>query len=233
MKRVVLLFGFLLAVVFRVNAQEVFKESQLATLTTSFAGAENGSDLPRAFAVATLVPSPDFPQSGAPSPDGAVPQATTGIDVNQYALQGYVGYTFIHVFARHGEDVSRNGFDISMSYYHNSGSFGLEGALTTTFGTFQNETSNFLFWGGGPRYRWALSQGVELWAHGLIGEAHFGPRVANFTQNAFGYELGTGLDLSPHLRHFAYRLEADMVGTRLYGTGQYSPKFTVGVVYRF
>ena len=114
-----------------------------------------------------------------------------------------------------------------------SGLLGAEGSLTTTFGSISGERSDFVFAGGGPRFRWSAPRGIELWAHGLVGGANFGPRIAGFGQDSLGYELGGGIDISAHRERLAYRFEADMIGTRLYRVTQYSPKLSVGIVFKF
>jgi hypothetical protein len=66
-----------------------------------------------------------------------------------------------------------------------------------------------------------------------VGDAHFGPSVASFGQDGFAYELGGGVDIAAHFRRLAYRVEADMIGSRLYNTNQFSPKVSAGIVYKF
>lgn len=168
----------------------------------------------------------------APS-DPASPQVGVINVTPSYSFQAYGGYTFVRYYAFPGREVNRNGFDISMSYFFKKGLFGVEGALTTTFGSIGNNRSDFVFAGGGPRVRWSAPRGLEVWAHGLIGGANFGPSIAGFSQSGLAYELGGGVDITAHFRRLAYRLEADMIGTRLYNTSQYSPKFSVGLVYKF
>jgi hypothetical protein len=51
--------------------------------------------------------------------------------------------------------------------------------------------------------------------------------------NAFSLELGGGVDLMPRHRRLGYRLQADMVATRFFGTYQYSPKISAGIVFKF
>ena len=125
-------------------------------------------------------------------------------------------------------------FDIGLAYYLHSGHLGVDvGALTTTFGSIMSERSDFVFAGGGPRFRWAIPRGVEIWGHGLAGGANFGPTIAGFKQSTVAYEVGGGVDINAHRQRLAYRFEADMVGTRLYDVTQYSPKFTAGIVFKF
>jgi hypothetical protein len=191
-----------------------------------------------AFASVTLVPAENLPplleatpagaSTPAPSPQRDVISATL-----RYGYQAYLGYTFVRVYAFPAREVNRNGLDVGMTYFYKTGIFGLDGAITGAFGSIGNETSNFAFVGGGPRVRTTGPRGIEVWAHGLLGVAHFGPRLAGFSQNAFAYELGGGVDIPSHLRRIYYRVEADMIASRFYDTGQYSPKVSAGIVFRF
>jgi hypothetical protein len=228
----VVLCGLILTLAIVANAQEI--SGNLPSSPASAADAGTVSDAPRLFASATLVPAPEFPALGVPLPDASpAPQAAVQGVFPNYSFQAYAGYTFVRLYALPSEEVNRNGFDLSMSYFPKAGHFAAEGALTTTFGSIRNEQSDFVFFGGGPRFRWDGSRGIEIWAHGLIGDANFEPRLAGFDQNALGFEAGGGVDINAHLQHFSYRAEVDMVGTRLYNTTQYSPKFSVGIVYKF
>src|SRR5581483_10766902 len=180
-------------------------------------------NLPPAFAAVTLP---------AAAPEPAAPQVPVSV-IPRYAFQLYGGYTFVRFYAYPGLEANRNGFDISASYFPHAGLFGVEGALTAAFGSLNNEKSDFAFAGGGPRFRWDAGRGLELWAHGLVGWSNFLPQIAGFSQDGLGYELGAGVDVNAHLQHFAFRVEGDMIGTRLYDRAQYSPKFSVGIVYKF
>ena len=227
-----ILLSSLLVAVFTANAQEV--SDQLPSNDTSIPASMSGTvSVPRLFALTALVPAFEPPAFG-PSSANALPMPQVPIQaIPHYSLQAYIGYTFVRLYAYPGEDVNRNGFDLSMSYYPKAGLIGLEGALTTTFGSMKNQQSDFVLFGGGPRIRWAAPRGVEVWAHGLAGDGNFGPKVTGFDQNALSWEVGGGVDINAHLQHFAYRAEVDMVGTRFYDTAQYSPKFSVGVAYKF
>jgi hypothetical protein len=235
------LLGLRLLVGSRANAQAVPQQAQLpATFTPDLSGtaadaagdAAANSSVPRPLLSAVLIPPSAQPGRGDASSSAAAPQGVTAV-FPHYSFQAYVGYTFVRVYALPTREVNRNGFDLSMSYYLKNSYIGVEGALTSTFGSVGNERSDFLFAGGGPRVRWAAPRGTELWAHGLVGGANFGPSISGFSQSALTYEVGGGIDINAHLQHFAYRLEGDMIGTRLYETTQYNPKFTVGIVYKF
>jgi hypothetical protein len=171
------------------------------------------------------------PSSPASSSD---PQqaGVQGVFAN-YNWQAYLGYSFVRFYAAPGITANRNGFNYSMQYFYKAGWFGGDGEFAATFGSYNNYSSKFLMGMGGPRARWSAPRGIELWAHGLVGETHFSPRFAYGSQGAFGYEIGGGIDIDAHHRRLAYRVQADMVGTLFYNTRQYSPKISAGLVYKF
>jgi hypothetical protein len=205
---------------FALKAQENEAPSSIPLQDTTFS-----LNLPPAFASASLASLPTEPASSSPQvPISVVPR---------YSFQLYAGYTFVRLYAYPGLEANRNGFDVSASYFPRAGFFGVEGALTSTYGSLNNQKSDFAFAGGGPRVRWDAPRGLELWAHGLVGWSNFLPQIAGFSEDGLGYELGGGVDVNAHLQHFAFRVEGDMIGTRLYQRSQYSPKFSVGIVYKF
>ena len=228
----------LLALVLLAASGTRAQDSQLpASALPSIGEAPAGSDMLKTFAFAAPA-SPealaDFPEAiPSASNSAASPRPEVQSVFPSYRFQAYGGYTFVRFNAFPGRHVSRNGFDISLSYFLKSGLFGVEGAVTGAFGSIGNENSGFALVGGGPRVRWAGPRGFQFWAHGLLGDAHFLPRVGNSGENAFAYELGGGIDIPAHFRRMAFRTEADMIGTRFYGTGQYSPKLSAGLVFKF
>jgi hypothetical protein len=126
-----------------------------------------------------------------------------------------------------------NGFDIGAVYYYHSSFYGADGEMVGTFGSALGYNSRFTFASGGPRFRWNGPRGLELWGHGLVGIADLVPRTAYGPENSFGYEVGGGIDIDAHHRRIAYRAEADLLGTHFFGTYQYSPKVSVGIVFKF
>jgi hypothetical protein len=122
---------------------------------------------------------------------------------------------------------------MSLSYYYKGGWVAADGEFMATFGSQFNQRSRFLFAGGGPRFRWAGERHVEFWGHALVGGSHYTPQTAFGSQSAFAYEAGLGVDALAHHQRLAYRLEVDMLGTRYFGTYQYSPKASVGIVWKF
>ncbi|HVB59340.1 MAG TPA: hypothetical protein VNE63_23280 [Candidatus Acidoferrales bacterium] len=175
--------------------------------------------------------TPFSPYSPLPS-EPAMPQSVQGVFPSSN-WQAYIGYTFVRFYVVPGTTVNSNGFDGSLAYYYRGGWFGGEGEFVGAFGSLSGQTSNFLLGAGGPKVRWSGSSGLEIWAHGLVGGAHFSPQTTYGDEQALAYELGAGVDIPGRHQRIAYRLEGDMVGTRFFGSYQYSPKISVGVVYKF
>jgi len=183
--------------------------------------------------VETAAAAPDAARSSDPASSSDPQQSGVQGVFPNYDWQAYLGYTFVRFYAAPGITANRNGFNYSMQYFYKAGWFGGDGEFAATFGSFNNYSSKFLMGMGGPRVRWSGPRGVELWAHGLVGQTHFSPRFPYGNQDAFGYEIGGGVDIDTHHRRLAYRFQADMVGTLFYNTYQYSPKISAGLVYKF
>jgi hypothetical protein len=162
----------------------------------------------------------------------AEPQRPQGV-FPDYTLDVYGGYSFVRFYALPNATINANGLEGSVAYYFNGGWLGAEGDLSGTFGTVAGKNSSLVVGGGGPRVRRSISQGVEIWAHALAGGAHFSPVTPYGSQDAFAYLVGGGIDLHPRHRRIAYRLAGDMVGSRFFGTLQYSPKISAGIVLKF
>lgn len=166
----------------------------------------------------------------------AIPASFSGPSVlgarTAYDWQLYVGYTFFRFYEVPSLKNTENGLDIGVSYFPHAGWIGGEGILMGTFGSQYGTTSKFAMPAGGIKLRWAGPRGTQFFLHGLAGHAHFIPQTGYGPQGAFAYEAGGGVDIA-HGRRMALRAEVDAVGTRFFGTYQYSPKFTLGVVFKF
>jgi hypothetical protein len=220
--------ALLLLFAFGVRAGDSPSPTPAATAASAPSDTLPASDSVKLDSSATSAAATSAASSNTPAPQIGV------INVEpSFSFQAYGGYTFVRVYAFPSREVNRNGVDVSLSYFFRKGLIGLEGAVTGAFGSIGSEHSDFAFYGGGPRVRLAGPAGIELWAHGLAGEAHFGPQVPVYGQDGVAYEVGGGVDIKAHWRRFAYRVEGDMIGSRLYNTSQYSPKFSVGIVYKF
>jgi hypothetical protein len=234
MKFFVLLTGLVLLSAGSAAAQ-VNSENALAPESLDYGHSSTilAANLPEPLpsAAATFIALPP-PAADPLPPSEPAPQSVAGV-FPSYRWQAYVGYTFVRFYAYPGTAVNRNGFDLAAAYYFHQGWLGAEGALTTTFGSLSGQTSNFLLVVGGPKVRWSGPRAVDLWAHALAGGAHFAPQTPYGGEGAFGYELGAGVDVNAHHQHLAYRLEGDMVGTHFFGTWQYGPKISAGIVLKF
>ncbi len=241
MKPAALLFAMVFLIAAGVNAQaEPQTFSLFASPTQQTLANDTQAESAPLFAVespaiASAAPAAFFAPSADPLALSApVPEENGVVGVYQnYNFQLYVGYTFLRFYKFPGKEVTLNGLDIDMTYYPGGGVIGAEGNLTVGFGTDMDETAKFATGMGGARFRHPLGRGVEIWGHGLLGVSHYLPQTAFGGQTALGYQLGGGVDIRAHHARFAYRFEADMVGTRFFSTYQYSPKFTAGVVFKF
>ena len=171
----------------------------------------------------------------APAPAPA-PQDVTSV-FQSYNWQAYLGYTFFRFYELpslngvSNSTLNMNGFDINMVYYFKNW-LGAEGDLSATHATQNDVSSWFAFGGGGPRFRWSARRGIEVWAHALVGYSHFTPQTAFGNQHALAYTFGGGVDL-PFKPRWSLRLGADAVGSQYFSTHQWSPKASVGVVFKF
>jgi hypothetical protein len=163
----------------------------------------------------------------APAPP---PQDVTSVFQN-YSWQLYIGYTFFRFYELPPLTQNLNGFDINMVYYIKDW-IGVEGDLSATHGSQADESSWFAFGGGGPRFRWSARRGLEVWAHALVGISHFTPQTAFGSQHAVAYTFGAGVDL-PFKPRWSLRVGGDAVGSQYFSTHQWSPKASVGVVFKF
>lgn len=207
-------------------------------------------DVPAAASIVTpagsIIPAPP-PAFAAPafstgliSPVAAVspgampasPQTSAVPIYETYAWQLAANYTFFHFNEGGGFSPNSNGVIFTGNYYFRDWLAG-EGEIMGTWGSQAGFTSHFVFAGGGPRFRWSLPRNLELFGHGLVGGAHFTPQTSLGSRNAFGYVLGGGVDVNAHHRRFAYRVGADMVGTRFFSSNQFSPRVYAGFVFKF
>jgi hypothetical protein len=166
--------------------------------------------------------------------DNTPPPSVYGVFQN-YNWQATAGYTFFRFYVVPHPSIveNMNGINLGIVYYPHGKWIGGDGEFTGAFGSINGVSTKFALAAGGPRFRWSAPRGLEIWAHGLVGGAHFSPRTALGSQDAFAYEVGGGVDIGIHQRRFAYRIQADMVGTRFFNTYQYSPKVSVGIVFKY
>jgi hypothetical protein len=179
--------------------------------------------MPALFADPALLPP-------VPAPDPE-PQGIQGVFEN-YSWQAYVGYTFMRAYVVPGSAENQNGANASIVWFYRDW-IGFDGEVMGAHGTLSGESSWTFFGGVGPRLRYTLPRGLEVFAHGLFGYSRLTPQTPYGGENAFAYEVGGGVDLIPPHHRFGGRLEADMLGTRHFSVYQYNPKVSAGIVFKF
>jgi hypothetical protein len=185
-----------------------------------------GAPEPAAFAMA--MPA----ASAGPSPMPAEPQGVYGV-FRDFNFQAYAGFTYVRFYELPNTTGNLDGFNFSVVYYPHTGRLGLDGEFAAVFAP-QNGVNTTLVLGmGGGRFRLTGDRGLVPWVHALVGGAHFTPQTPYGGESAFAFEAGGGIDLDRHNRRLGYRLQADLVGTYFFGTYQYNPKISVGIVYKF
>ncbi len=193
-----------------------------------------GSPMPAFATPAEPLPAANALTLAAPAPDPAepAPQGVYGV-LQNYNWQAYVGYTHLVFYELPGVTGNLNGFNMALAYYPHGGHFAGDGEFAVALAP-QNGIDTRIAMGlGGVRYRIQVARGIELWAHGLVGGAKFVPQTAFGSEDAFAFAAGGGADFKPRHGRLALRLQVDMVGTRFFGTHQYNPKVSMGVVYHF
>jgi hypothetical protein len=188
--------------------------------------------LPSEFALPDPVAAASPNWAPLPAAVPAVPpQGVEGVFPSRN-WQAYLGYTFLRFYEVPNQTVNESGFNGSVAYYFRDW-IAADGELFAAFGSQGGTITSSVMAAGGPRLRWAARTGPELWVHVLIGGSHFTPQTVYGSENAFGFEMGGGVDINSHHRRLAYRLQADVVGTRFFSTYQYSPKISAGIVFKF
>lgn len=242
MKHGTFLVGALLLLAASAGAQMNPENSFLSTSSASSATfPASAPAVPSIFALATPPTSGAAGAFGAALPSSPAAnsqdnQSPTVFGVFQnYNWQAAIGYTYLRFYiVPHPSTVENtNGLNLGIVYYPGGQWIGADGELIATFGSLAGHTLKFAAGMGGPRFRWAAPRGIEYWVHGLIGGSHFVPQTTLGNQGAFSYEAGGGVDIAVHHRRIAYRLQADLVGTRFFSTYQYSPKVSVGIVFKY
>ena len=195
-----------------------------------------------ALAIPAELAAPSDPGAAAPtarvSSDSSAPQeppSVFGVFQN-YNWQIYAGYSFFRFYlvSKPNTILTLNGLDLGIVYFIPKFTWlGVEGQFIGEYGGFAGYTAKFAVGQAGLRYRWSAPRGLVLWAHGMIGGSKFVPQTAYGGQTALAFEAGGGVDVGAHRRRIAYRLELDMVGTRYFSTYQYSPRISVGIVFKY
>ncbi|HXX21215.1 MAG TPA: hypothetical protein VEJ46_17595 [Candidatus Acidoferrum sp.] len=204
-------------------------EAQVRPASSLFLGAS----LP-ALAAATPSPTPASLAAAEPSPlpDPPEPQGVYGVMQN-FNFQAYAGFTYVRFYELPSTTGNLDGFNISIVYYPHAGHWGLDGEFAAAFAPQNGVNTTLDAVVAGGRFRLSSSRGVEVWVHALGGGAHFTPKTVYGGTGAVAFEAGGGIDLTPKHRRFAYRAQADVLGTYFFGTYQYNPKVSLGIVYKF
>ncbi|HEX4073983.1 MAG TPA: hypothetical protein VHX49_01150 [Candidatus Acidoferrales bacterium] len=215
-------------------------------LFAASAGAQVSADTPSAITLTAWNAAPDVPtentlyaSASTPTPaltalvePAPAPEPVQSV-FQTYNMQIYVGYAFFRFYAEPKFTNDMNGLVLSGVYYPGGGWWAPEGEVTGTFGSTPTCTTKFVMAAGGGRVRWLGPRGIEVWAHGLVGYSNFLPQTALGNHSAFAFETGAGVDLNLRHQRWALRIAGDMIGTRYFSTGQYSPKVTAGIVVKF
>ena len=160
-----------------------------------------------------------------------MPQTVQGV-FEKYSYDAYAGYTFFRFYEVPGITSNMNGFNGSFVYWYRD-RIGVDSEVFATYGS-QPGINSWLTLGGiGPRVRWIKPKGIDLWAHALFGGGYMTPKTPYGGQGTVAGVIGAGVDLNGHHRHMAIRLAVDGIGTHFFGTFQFSPKVSAGIVYKF
>jgi hypothetical protein len=203
--------------------------------------AASDASAPQLFATAADPSAGTGNASSASSPSAtssALPQDTSKLPgvqsvFAQYNWQAYLGYTFLHFNVTPSYSKNTNGFNLAVEYYPHTGALGVDAESIVTFASVENQLGRLWTGMGGARYRFAGPRGLEIWGHGLLGGAKFVPQTPFGSQTAFAYDLGAGVDVGAFNHRLAFRFAGDMVGTRFFGTGQYNPEVSAGIVFKY
>jgi hypothetical protein len=112
--------------------------------------------------------------------------------------------------------------------------FGVEGAVSATFGKLvATDREQVAFYGGGVHIGKRTGK-IQPWGHVVVGGAHdrFNQTVGNPSFNGFGMLAGGGVDYQLK-SHLALRMEGDFLGTRFGGVWQKSISVGGGLVINF
>lgn len=184
-----------------------------------------------AYAEAVTIPTT---AESAGEPSSSAHQPVYGV-LPASSFEVYGGFTYFRFYEVPGVTGNLAGFNISLVYYPHAGHLGADGEFAVGFASQAgSSTTTTLEAGmGGGRFRITTPRNTEVWVHALAGGAHFIPKTPYGSQGAFAFEAGGGADWSPHGGPFAFRAQADLLGTYFFSTHQYGPKLSVGVVYNF
>jgi hypothetical protein len=133
-----------------------------------------------------------------------------------------------------GSNSNLYGIHTSVNRWLGDSMFGIEGAVTATFGR-QSPTNReqILFYGGGIHVG-SRSGKIKPWAHFDVGGVHqrFNQHIGPAAFNGFGFLGGGGVDYQWR-SHIAFRGQVDYFGTRFVGVWQKSISTGAGILFDF
>jgi hypothetical protein len=243
MKRTSFLFTTLLFMALSTPAQSSFAQSVsfappdfgvnsgAAALPTNFGSSVAQPAVTASQPFASPFASPFATPAAAPANPPAEPQTVQGV-FEKYNYDVYGGYTFYRFYEVPGVQSNMNGVNGSFVYWYRD-RIGPDVEVFASYGSQPGQNSWFAFYGVGPRVRWIKPKGIDLWVHALVGGAYITPQTPYGGQAAFAGLAGGGVDLNGHHRHMAIRIAIDGIATHYFGTAQFSPKLSAGIVYKF
>jgi hypothetical protein len=236
MKYSSILFGSLLFLTFSTAAQTNFAQvsfeaPNFGVTPTVAAGSPGYSGTYSALTTAQPFAAPFVPLSPAALPPAEPPQGVQGV-FEKYSYDVYLGYTFFRLYEVPGTQSNMNGFNGSFVYWYRD-RLGIDGEVFATYGSQPGQNSWQTTGGIGPRFRWIKPKGIDLWVHALFAGSYITPKTPYGGQGTVSGVFGGGVDLNGHHRHMAIRLGVDGVATHYFGTFQFSPKLSAGIVYKF
>jgi hypothetical protein len=133
-----------------------------------------------------------------------------------------------------GGNTNLYGIHTSVTRWLGDSMFGLEGTVTSSFGSLTPvKKEQVVFYGGGAHIG-KRSGKFQPWAHILVGGAHdrFSQGIGPASFNALSIMGGGGVDIQWR-SHIAWRVQADYLGTRFGSVWQKSVTTGVGILFDF
>jgi opacity protein-like surface antigen len=203
-----------------------------ATLTNDSASLFSELRAPALTSDALAFAPHNAPEASAPEAEPAAPEPKFGYGTrDDFRWQLGLGISLVRFRSSHFY-ATGVGTSTSLSYFTNEW-LAVEGEITTAFAPtiYQDEHVKYVSYGAGPMIAWRQRK-WEPWMHALFGGVHVLPQTAGNSQNAFGLQVGTGVDYRfyPHL---SGRLELDWVRSHLFSQWQDSVQTALELVLHF
>ncbi len=133
-----------------------------------------------------------------------------------------------------GTNSNLYGIHSSVARFIHDGSFGVEGAVSATFGYLvPGDREQLVFYGGGVKYQ-MRGHKIQPWAHVLVGGAHMrlNQMIGPASFNGFGLMAGGGADVR-FRSHISWRFEGDYFTTLINTVWQKNISVGAGIVVTF